>query len=260
MNLYIVDAFTDEPFKGNPAAVCLLDSDKPDSWMQNVAAEMNLSETAFLMRRDNVYSLRWFTPAAEVDLCGHATLASAHVLWEEGISSDNELSFMTRSGLLSATRDEEGINLSFPLELEQACDAPDFLIEALGVTPVYIGQNRFDYLIEVENEEIVRRLQPNNNLLRTIRTRGVLVTSRSERAGIDFVSRCFFPAIGVNEDPVTGSAHCCLGPYWQAKLNKSDLVAQQLSARQGTLKLKIAEERIIMAGQAVTTLKGTLNV
>ncbi|WP_239614591.1 PhzF family phenazine biosynthesis protein [Cohnella mopanensis] len=258
MNLFIVDAFTDEPFRGNPAAVCLLDSAKSDVWMQNVAAEMNLSETAFLIRRDNDYSLRWFTPSAEVDLCGHATLASAHVLWEEGLSLDSELSFMTKSGLLTATKGEDGINLLFPLEIEQECEVPEKLVEALGIPCTYVGRNRFDYLVEVDNEELVRRLKPNYHLLQSIETRGILVTSKSDRPGIDFVSRCFFPAIGVNEDPVTGSAHCCLGPYWQAKLNKSEMVAQQLSTRQGTLKLKIVEDRIIMTGQAVTTLKGRL--
>ncbi len=256
LNIYIVDAFTDTPFGGNPAAVCLLDSHKPDSWLQNVAAEMNLSETAFLIKGVNDYSLRWFTPAAEVDLCGHATLASAHVLWSERLCHESEISFMTRSGQLTATKDKDGIHLNFPIELEKECLPPERLVQALNVPFTYVGMNRFDYLVEVENEEMVRGLRPDFNLLSQIDTRGIIVTSKASKSDVDFVSRCFFPAIGVNEDPVTGSAHCCLGPYWQAKLNKSQLVAQQLSARQGTLRLNLIKDRIIMSGQAVTTLKG----
>lgn len=258
MNIYIIDAFTDKRYRGNPAAVCFLETEKSDQWMQNIANEMNLSETAFLIRRGEEFSLRWFTPQAEVDLCGHATLASAHLLWEEQICKGNEIRFITKSGLLTANKNENWIQMNFPKELEQKCVPQNELIEGLGVHYNYIGKNRLDYIIEVDDEETVRDLQPNFNLWKSVKARGIIVTSKSNRMGIDFVSRCFYPAIGVNEDPVTGSAHCCLGPYWQVKLKKNDLIALQLSKREGLLKLTILEERIIISGKAVTTLRGEL--
>jgi PhzF family phenazine biosynthesis protein len=259
MQIFIVDAFASKAFTGNPAAVCLLAEAMEVSWMQSVAAEMNLSETAFLVKREQDYLLRWFTPTDEVDLCGHATLASAHIIWELGHAKpEEELHFQTKSGRLSAKKAGEQLQLNFPLELEVKCDAPMFLLESLGVTPLYIGKNRMDYIIEVASEEIVRGLKPDFNLLQQVKSRGVIVTSKSDSEKYDFVSRCFYPATGVNEDPVTGSAHCCLGPYWQAKLKKSEMTASQVSQRGGDLELKIEGHRILISGQAITTLRGTL--
>jgi PhzF family phenazine biosynthesis protein len=258
MNIYIVDAFTNVAFKGNPAGVCLLDSIQSDQWMQQVASEMNLSETAFLYQEGEGFRLRWFTPLAEVDLCGHATLASAHILWEEHISSDSEISFYTKSGVLKAEKEYDWINLNFPLEIASACTAPTELIEGLGVEFKFVGRNRMDYIVEVASEHIVRNLKPNFSELQKVNTRGIIVSSVSDQDDYDFVSRAFFPALGVNEDPVTGSAHCCLGPYWMEKLYKNELNALQVSERSGILKLNIVGDRIILSGQAVTTVKGVL--
>jgi len=254
-----VDAFTDRPFTGNPAAVCVLPGPRDEAWMQHVAREMNLSETAFLYREGDGFRLRWFTPAVEVDLCGHATLASAHVLWEEGhLAPEEPARFYTRSGLLTAERKGDWIELDFPAEPEEAATAPPELIQALGVTPKYVGRNRFDFLIEVESEEIVRNLAPDFGLLRTVPMRGVMVTSRADSAPYDFVSRFFAPGAGVDEDPVTGSAHCCLGPFWQERLGKDEFVAYQASPRGGVVRVRVVGERVYLAGQAVTVLRGEL--
>ncbi|GIP31826.1 PhzF family phenazine biosynthesis protein [Paenibacillus sp. J2TS4] len=258
MDIYIVDAFTSEPFKGNPAGVCLVDSNVSERWMQDVASELNLSETAFLYKQEEGYILRWFTPLAEVELCGHATLASAHILWEKQICPEPEIKFVTKSGILTATKDKDDIRLSFPLEPAEDCDPPRELIEGLGVPLQYVGKNRMDYLVEVENEELVRGLVPDFNLFKRVNSRGIIVTSVSGKEAFDFVSRCFYPALGVDEDPVTGSAHCCLGPYWSNKLKRNRLQAIQLSERQGILKLLVSEDRIQISGQAVTTLQGSL--
>jgi PhzF family phenazine biosynthesis protein len=258
--IYVVDAFTNERFSGNPAAVCLLSAPMPEEWMQKVAAEMNLSETAFLSPHQNGYLLRWFTPNAEVDLCGHATLASAHILWELGKAHpDERVSFYTKSGILTACKDGEWIQMDFPSEPPEPIAAyPDELVEALGVEPLFIGRNRFDYLIEIESEQQLRELQPNFTLLQQVKTRGVIVTSRSSTEKFDFLSRCFFPAVGVPEDPVTGSAHCCLGPYWETKLGKSLLIAYQASKRGGVVKVEVNHDRVGLSGQAVTVWKGEL--
>jgi PhzF family phenazine biosynthesis protein len=254
-----VDAFTDRAFAGNPAAVCLLDSPHDEGWMQNVAREMNLSETAFLVLRKEGYDLRWFTPEAEVDLCGHATLASAHVLWEEDILDKQETArFHTRSGLLTATRKEGWIEMDFPAELQKPAIAPPVLASALGTTPVYLGKNRFDYLVELESEEVLRNLHPDLALLKTIPARGVIVTSPSDSKDYDFVSRFFAPGVGINEDPVTGSAHCCLGPYWQKRLKKDNFTAYQASARGGIVRVTVQGDRVLLSGQAVTVLRGEL--
>ncbi len=254
-----VDAFTDKPFGGNPAAVCILPEERDAHWMQSVASEMNLSETAFLLRQGDGFSLRWFTPLVEVDLCGHATLASSHVLWETGLlKSDEQARFFTRSGLLTAERQGNWIELNFPATPPEAVDAPDGLLQALGVEAVYVGKNRFDYLVEVASEDIVRRVQPDYARLVTIPARGVMVTSRASTVGYDFVSRFFGPAVGINEDPVTGSAHCCLAPYWSGKSGKETLMAYQASARGGIIRVNVAGERVRLAGQAITVLRGEL--
>ena len=259
MKLVQVDAFTDQPFKGNPAAVCLLDRERDAAWMQNVAAEMNLSETAFLLPRDGDWSLRWFTPAVEVDLCGHATLASAHALWEERLL-DGEARFHTRSGLLKARRDGAWIELDFPATREHAVDAPQDLLDALGTTPEYIGRNKFDYLLQLGSEEEVRRLQPDHTLLRKLPVRGVIVTSRAANGDYDFVSRFCAPGSGLDEDPVTGSAHGALAPFWSERLGKNDFVAYQASARGGTLRVRLDGDRVKLLGRAVTVLRGDLVV
>jgi PhzF family phenazine biosynthesis protein len=254
-----VDAFTAKAFSGNPAAVCVMLGPRDDKWMQQVATEMNLSETAFLFPQENGFNLRWFTPATEVDLCGHATLASAHVLWEAGhLALDAPAHFHTRSGLLTAQRQRDWIELDFPAEPETAVPAPPDLVEALGVTPQYVGKNRFDYLVEVATEETLRTLQPNFTLLATVPCRGVMVTSRAAAPEYDFVSRFFAPNVGINEDPVTGSAHCCLGPFWQTRLDKDSLVAYQASPRGGVVRVRPAGERVHLGGQAVTVLRGEL--
>jgi PhzF family phenazine biosynthesis protein len=257
--IFQVDAFTDKPFSGNPAAVCVLPQEGDEHWMQNLATEMNLSETAFLYQQNDGYNLRWFTPAAEVDLCGHATLACAHILWETGLLvPDQQARFFTRSGLLTAQRQDNWIQLDFPSEPEHAVEAPENLNKALGVSPVYVGKNRFDYLVEVESEDIVRNTKPDSTLLSSISSRGFMVTSSSDTPEFDFISRFFAPAHGINEDPVTGSAHCCLGPYWAKKLNHKELTAYQASARGGVVRVRVGEERVYLSGQAVTVMQGTL--
>ena len=254
-----VDAFTDTPFAGNPAAVCLLPAPRDEGWMQSVAREMNLSETAFLVRQVDGYALRWFTPAVEVALCGHATLASAHVLWEDGhLPSAQQARFHTKSGLLTGDRAGEWIELDFPAKREEPAPAPDGLAEALGAAPKYVGRNQFDYLVEVDGEATVRSLEPDHAALAALPVRGVIVTSRAESRGYDFVSRFFAPGSGVPEDPVTGSAHCALGPFWQSRLGKSDFVAYQASPRGGVVRVRVAGERVKLGGKAVTVLRGEL--
>jgi PhzF family phenazine biosynthesis protein len=253
VTLTTVDAFTDRPFAGNPAAVCLLPQPADEDWMQHVAQEMNLSETAFLCRRPDGFSLRWFTPAVEVLLCGHATLASAHVLWEQGHLPPGERApFHTRSGVLTATRQGAWIALDFPAVVSEPAPPPSDLAQALGAGPRFVGRNRFDYLIEVDSEATLRSLKPDFNLLATLPVRGVIVTSRATTAGFDFVSRFFAPASGVNEDPVTGSAHCCLAPFWGQRLGKQEMVGYQASARGGVVRVRTAGARVILEGQAVT--------
>jgi PhzF family phenazine biosynthesis protein len=254
-----VDAFTNVPYRGNPAGVCLLPEPAPEPWMQAVAAEMNLAETAFLVPVDDGYNLRWFTPAVEVDLCGHATLGSAHALWAMGhLSPAAPARFHTKSGLLTCRQQGDWIEMDFPAEPAQPAAPPPQLLPALGITPDFVGQNRMDYLVEVDSEATLRQLRPNHNLLADIPTRGVIVTSRAAGGDYDFVSRFFAPAVGINEDPVTGSAHCCLGPYWQNRLGKDNFVAYQASQRGGVVKVQVKGERVLLGGQAVITIKGEL--
>jgi predicted PhzF superfamily epimerase YddE/YHI9 len=257
--MFHVDAFTERPFAGNPAAVCVLPSAREASWMQAVAAEMNLSETAFLLREGSGFRLRWFTPKLEVDLCGHATLVSAHVLWREiGLPADEPLNFLTRSGQLTAVRRETWIELNFPVEAPSVVAPPPGLLEALRATATYVGRNRFDFLLEVADESAVRSLDPDFAALGRLDMRGVIVTSRASSPDVDFVSRFFAPAAGVNEDPVTGSAHCCLGPYWQERLHKDTFVAHQVSARGGVVHVRMIPPRVILGGHAVTVMRGEL--
>lgn len=253
-----VDAFADRPFAGNPAAVCVMERPREEAWMQQVAAEMNLSETAFLHPLDDGWSLRWFTPEVEVELCGHATLASAHVLWTEGrLPAEEAARFHTASGLLTATREGEWIRMDFPAKPAQEAEAPDGLAAALGAAPVYVGRSHWDLLVEVEHEAALRALRPDFARLREVEARGVICTARGGEH--DFVSRFFAPRVGIDEDPVTGSAHCVLAPYWAAKLGRDALVGYQASRRGGVVRVRAAGERVLLEGRAVTVLRGELH-
>ncbi len=259
-----IDAFTAEAFKGNPAAVCLLDRSRPDEWMQRVAAEMNLSETAFVVPRSirkDGFDLRWFTPEVEVPLCGHATLASAHALWETGkLAAGEEARFYTQSGWLIARRVGKQIELDFPALPVHEAALPDEVREALGVNPRYVGRdsNERNYLLELESEEAVRGLRPNFESLRRTVAAGIIVTARASAEPYDFVSRFFAPYAGVDEDPVTGSAHCSLAPYWAERLGKSEMAGYQASARGGTVGVRLSGDRVLLSGEAVTVLRGSL--
>jgi len=254
-----VDAFTDRPFAGNPAAVCLLEQPRDESWMQAVAREMNLSETAFLVRKDGGFDLRWFTPTVEVALCGHATLASAHILWEEGhLAPDQAARFHTRSGVLGAEKKGAWIEMDFPATPAEPATAPEGLELALGTKAKYVGRTRLDYLIEVASEEDVRALTPNFSALHQLKVRGIIVTSGASDSAYDFVSRFFAPGSGIDEDPITGSSHCCLGPFWKERLGRDELVGYQASARGGFVRTRCADNRVRLSGQAVTVFRGEL--
>lgn len=257
--IYTADAFTNRPYSGNPAAVCPLDGPADETWMQAVAREMNLSETAFLWPLADGWSLRWLTPTVEVDLCGHATLASAHVLWQHGYADPTStLRFQTRSGLLTADYHDGWITLNFPNEAPHEVAPIPTLHQALGVTPRWVGRNRMDVIALLDDATTVRTLAPNMAILATIEARGVIVTAPGDQAGVDFVSRFFGPNAGVDEDPVTGSAHCGLAPYWGSILHKSEMVGLQCSARSGFVKTTLVGDRVLLSGQAVTVLKGEL--
>ncbi|MBI3410592.1 MAG: PhzF family phenazine biosynthesis protein [Planctomycetes bacterium] len=257
--IFIVDAFTDKPFAGNPAAVCLLPIPPTEAWMQQFAAEMNFAETAFLVPETDGYDLRWFTPAVEVVLCGHATLASAHILWETGrLKPTEQARFHTRSGLLTVERGQWNMTMNFPALSTEPRREWDDLPAALGVKATFIGGNKMDALVEVENEQAVRYAWPDFALLAKHPVRGVIVTAGADNPSYDFVSRFFAPRSGVPEDPVTGSAHCCLGPYWAERLNKRDLVGYQASARGGMVRVGVRGDRVHLGGQAVTILRGEL--
>ena len=258
--IWQVDAFTDEPFRGNPAAVCILETAIDEDRMQRIALEMNLSETAFVAPRDGGFRLRWFTPACEVRLCGHATLASAHVLWSEGfVEPSATIEFHTlHSGILTARRDGDRIELDFPARPPEEVEPPDGLADALGLDPVLVARAARDILVLAKDETSVRSLSPDLTRLGRIDARGVMVTAASEE--YDFVSRFFAPAVGIDEDPVTGSAHCCLCPFWAARLGKRSMVGFQASRRGGVVSVKLQGDRVVLAGSAVTTLRGELVV
>jgi PhzF family phenazine biosynthesis protein len=257
--LYIVDAFANKPFSGNPAAVCLLERDGQAGWMQSVAMEMNLSETAFLLPiGENAWRLRWFTPLTEVDLCGHATLAAAHVLWHECGQSADRLEFQTHSGLLIASRAGDKIGLDFPADMPRILPASEQINKALGVEPLHIYRGREDLLVLIERAEDLYRLDPDMEQLSQINVRGVIVTANSERAEYDFISRFFAPSVGVPEDPVTGAAHCALGPFWGERLGKSVVKGFQASKRGGGIEVELMNERVKLIGSAITILKGEL--
>ncbi len=256
--IFVVDAFTKEAFKGNPASVCLLQKDVSDTWMQALAAEMNHAETAFVRFTGQGHELRWFTPTVEVDLCGHATLAAAHVLWEQDLHSKwQPIRFQTKSGILGAVMRGTEAVLDFPAEPAEAALPPGLLAEILNCEPVWFGRNRMDWLVELPSEDAVTRLIPNFAQIAALGMRGLIVTARSSE--VDFVSRFFAPQAGVPEDPVTGSAHCCLGPYWSAKLGKQEVVGYQVSARGGQVRVNCLGPRVELIGNAVTVLEGFLH-
>lgn len=266
-SIAVVDAFTAEPFHGNPAGICVLSTPASEAWMQSVAMEMNHAETAFLVKRSDGYDLRWFTPGSEVELCGHATLASAHRLWETGaLAAGEQARFHTRSGLLTADQvnfeDQSWIELDFPSEPVKATATPPNLASMLGAEPLFVGRNRMDYLVEVKDEATVRSLHPDlkqiDELSAAENVRGIIVTASGANQKADIVSRCFYPHFHIDEDPVTGSAHCALAPYWIPRLGKEEIVAYQASARGGWLRLQLAGDRVKLCGQAVTTLRGEL--
>ena len=260
LDLWLIDAFTDHPFAGNPAGVCLLAAPRPDEWMQALAREMNQAETAFLLPGGDGYQLRWFTPAVEVDLCGHATLASAHYLWEARRLKPRETArFGTRSGKLTARKASGWITLDFPATPAEPCDPPPYLLDAFHAPAAQVLQSKFDYLLVLDDPESLRTLVPDWRLLRGVATRGVIVTAPSDVSGVDFISRFFAPGAGVDEDPVTGSAHCALAPYWAARLNRKELIGYQASPRGGTVRVEHAGERVLLGGKAVTVVKGKLS-
>jgi PhzF family phenazine biosynthesis protein len=258
--LFCIDAFTDKPFHGNPAGICLLPAPVSEDWMQAVAAEMNLSETAFVWPQGNDhFGLRWFTPVTEVDLCGHATLAAAHALWETNrVPPIEAIRFETKSGRLVCRQDGKWITMDFPALESTPASPPPGLLDALGVTTIHVARSRFDYLIQVKSEDDVRAAHPDFRALRLVDTRGVILTAPSADPEFDFVSRFFAPAVGVDEDPVTGSAHCCLGVYWSRLLERSSLNARQISARGGIVRVQVRGDRVVLGGQAVTMHRGEL--
>ncbi len=257
--IYQVDAFTHQLFAGNPAGVCILPEARDASWMQQVAAEMNLSETAFLVPNEQGYDLRWFTPKVEVDLCGHATLASAHVLWESGrLALDQKGRFVTRSGLLTVRRRDDWIQMDFPAWPIKPIPTMVGLEQTLGAPIRQMVECSSDYLVELEDESTLRKLQPDFVALSDLPVRGLIVTARSEQESYDFLSRFFAPQVGIDEDPVTGSAHCALAPYWAERLGRSRLVGYQASERGGVVRVELAGERVYLKGQAVTFFVGQL--
>ncbi|MEJ2618852.1 MAG: PhzF family phenazine biosynthesis isomerase [Candidatus Thiodiazotropha sp.] len=256
-----VDAFTSRPFQGNPAAVCLLEQPVETAWMQSVASEINLSDTAFLLPlEDGAWDLRWFTPHTEVALCGHATLAAAHILWSELGQTGKQLVFHSASGRLQAFQEPQGIRLDFPVDhpLEQAADPS--LGDALGSQPEKLYRGRDDLLAVYQSADQVKALDPGQTELSKIACRGVIATAPGDENGVDFISRFFAPALGIPEDPVTGSAHCTLAPYWSNTLGKQTLRAYQVSKRGGEIDIRLSGERVMLIGQTQTILEGKLHV
>ena len=266
--IYQVDAFATGPFTGNPAGVCLLQQPVETSWMQQVADEMHCAETAFICPEPNgVLRLRWFTPTAEVDLCGHATLAAAHILFAEGATMERrELAFSTRSGILTASRNDDAITLNFPSTPPAAVQSMPGLFAALGLSPdqaAFLGRSRFDAFVELRSEDAVRAVAPDFAALRAVdTTRAVIITaaaSPTASPGTTFVSRFFAPKVGVNEDHVTGSAHCALAPYWHKRLGQASMRGLQVSRRSGAVNVRCLDDRVELGGQCITILRGKLH-
>lgn len=258
-NIFVVDAFAEKPFAGNPAAVVFLDGARDDAWRAAVAAEFNLSETAFVAPRGDAFELRWFTPAVEVDLCGHATLAAAHALWESGrLAPGTPARFETKSGTLTARRDGEWIALDLPARPVRAAKPVPGLLSSLADTPLALAENDGLFLLEMDSEETVRRAAPDLAKWAAATKKGLVLTAAARRKNYDCVSRCFFPGEGIPEDPVTGSAHCAIGPYWSERLGKPVLTAFQASRRGGVLLVRPKGERVELGGRAFTAWSGAL--
>jgi PhzF family phenazine biosynthesis protein len=260
-----VDAFSTEPFRGNPATVMVLDALPSAAWMQRVAAELGLPATAFVVKPSDggtVFGLRWFTRAAELQLCGHGTLASSRVLWEDGLAAAGEpIAFEAPSGALRASRHAEWIELDFPATPPVEAAPPAGLAEALGVTPSWVGRSRFDVVAILDDETAVRNARPDLGALRRVEARGVILSAAANAgSGFDFVSRFFAPAIGIDEDSVTGSAHCCLAPYWAARLERNEMVGYQASPRGGVVRVRVAGDRVVLGGQTALVARGELLV
>jgi PhzF family phenazine biosynthesis protein len=258
IEVHRIDAFTSEPFKGNPAAVCRLDGPADEGWMRNVAKEMNLSETAFFYPIDGGYHLRWFTPKAEVDLCGHATLATAYYLFENEVEPvDKPVRFNTRSGWVSAVPEGDWIVMDFPANPPQQIEEPQRLAEALGVQAIsYVGAYPKAYLVEVADDSVVRSLKPDMQRIQQFPVQKICVTASDSTGHADIVSRLFAPAIGIYEDPVNGNSHTALAPYWSQKLGKTELLSHYASQRGGEVRVHHEGDRVRIAGQAVTSLAG----
>jgi len=257
MELYQIDAFANKPFEGNPAAICPLESWLPDELMQSIATENNLSETAFFVPNDSGYQIRWFTPVHEVNLCGHATLAAAYVIFTILDHKENKISFASKSGILTVTRDEECLEMDFPTQPPKQCSIPEQIIKAFGIPPIECLKSE-DYLVVFENEECILNAKPNMSLLSELDLRGVAITARGNN--YDFVTRFFAPKYGINEDPVTGSAFTQLIPYWSKKLGKNNLTAKQMSKRGGEVGCVYAGERVLISGKATKYMAGKIEV
>lgn len=260
ISIYQADAFADKIFGGNPAAICPLTEWLPDTLMQQIAMENNLAETAFIVKEQEGYRIRWFTPAVEVDLCGHATLAAAHVYFNHLAYTGNEIAFHSKSGPLTVTREKNGkLTLDFPADAFEKVDTvPDAITDGLGIVAKEVYKGRFDYMVVTDSQQTIERLRPDFKTIATLKSRGILVTARGNES--DFVSRCFFPQSGIDEDPVTGSAHTLLTPYWASVLGKNNLTAIQLSARRGHVDCALKGDRVLMSGYAVTFMKGEIVV
>jgi PhzF family phenazine biosynthesis protein len=258
-SFHLVDAFTALPFRGNPAGVVFLEQPEDAAWMQAVAMEMNQAETAFLSRLPDGFSLRWFTPEVEIDLCGHATLASAHILWQtKRLPADQAARFSTNSGWLTCTKVGNEIAMDFPAKQVEPCPAPGGLLEALGSSEGRVFTNNIDYLVELASETAVRALKPHSRALADVQCRGVIVTAAAYGKDYDFVSRFFAPRCGILEDPVTGSAHCALGPFWAQRLEKKSVRGYQVSKRGGYVGVDVLGDRVVIRGRAVTVVRGEL--
>ena len=254
MRVYTADAFTDGPGSGNPAAVCILEKEMPERTKQRIASRVNLSETAFLLKKDGVFELRWFTPETEVDLCGHATLASAHILFTLGIIPEAEDAvFSTKSGVLTASRKTDLIEMDFPSEEPWEVEVPEDLLMAISSVPLYVGRNRFDYIALYESEETIRSAVPGLGHVGKLDSRGLIITSVSSSDRYDFVSRFFAPNAGIDEDPVTGSAHCCLCPFWSRRFGRKELTGYQASERGGLVHTRLLEKRVCLSGKVFVT-------
>jgi predicted PhzF superfamily epimerase YddE/YHI9 len=254
-----VDAFTSEPYRGNPAAVCVLEKPADEEWMRLVAREMNLSETAFVYPIDQGYHLRWLTPKSEVDLCGHGTLATAHLLWEDGhVPAESEIHFKTRSGWVSAARADDWNVLDFPVNPLEPIPPPQALVKALGFAPLFVGHYPKGYLVVASSDQLIRDLKPSLSLLEELPEPKVCVTARDSSGNADFVSRLFAPSIGIPEDPVNGNSHTVLAPYWAGMINKKQMTSVYASARGGIVGVELAGDRVKIKGQAVTVMRGKL--